>query len=191
MDIKEKIINKSKTIKFESFGTYNHSYQEFVKFFKNNPIDEHSLILGCYFTYGWMPTILKNFDGTLIDHSIIASLNGVKDGKKLDSESLKTLKTIVNNSIIGASKLLHFINPKLYPIWDSRVCNFIYNKKYPGFVNNISHYEKYVSKVEELLLDEQIIKMCKDVRSKLKDHDHKLTNIRVIELIMFEKEKES
>ena len=191
MDIKEKIINKSKTIKFESFGTYNHSYQEFVKFFKKNPIDEHSLILGCYFTYGWMPTILKNFDGTLIDHSIIASLNGVKDGKKLDSESLKTLKTIVNNSIIGASKLLHFINPKLYPIWDSRVCNFIYNKKYHDFVNNISTYKKYVSKVEELLLDKKIIKMCKDVRSKLKDHDHKLTNIRVIELIMFEKENES
>lgn len=191
MDIKEKIINKSKTIKFESFGTYNHSYQEFVKFFKNNPINEHNLILGCYFTYGWMPTILKNFDGTLIDHSIIASLNGVKDGKKLDSESLKTLKTIVNNSIIGASKLLHFINPKLYPIWDSRVCNFIYNKKYHDFVNNISTYKKYVSKVEELLLDKKIIKMCKDVRSKLKDHDHKLTNIRVIELIMFEKEKES
>ncbi len=189
MGIKEKIIKKSKTIKFNSFYQYNPSYQEFVKFFKNNPINEHNLILGCYFTYGWMPRILNNFNATKINDSIIASLNGVKDGKKLDSESLETLKSIVNNSIIGASKLLHFINPKLYPIWDSRVCNFIYNKKYHGFVNKTSRYKKYVSKVEELLLDKKIIEMCEDVRSKLKKYE--LTNIRVIELIMFEKENET
>jgi hypothetical protein len=188
MNIKEKIINKSKTIKFESFDTYNYSYQEFVKFFESNPIDEHNLIIGCYFTYGWMPTILKNFDDTLIDHSIISKLNGVKRGEELDSKSLEILKKILNNSIIGVSKLLHFINPDLYPIWDRRVCTFICDKNYFSFVNKTSNYKNYFAIVKKLLLDDEIKKMCIEVRSRL--NANKLSDVRVIELIMFEKENE-
>lgn len=187
MNINEDILlSKAKNIKeFDSFNRYDTSYQEFLKFFKDRQIDKHNLILGCYFTYGWMPTILKNFDSTKINDSIINALNGVKDGKELNHEDLTIIKEILNNSIIGASKLLHFINPKLYPIWDSRVCGFIYDdKKNHSFVNNVSRYEQYVSKIKSLSEDTKIQQMCKNVRFKL---NCELTNIRVIELIMFEK----
>lgn len=39
----------------------------------------------------------------------------------LSREPLLVPKGMVNNSIIGASRPLHFTAPAHYPIWDSRI----------------------------------------------------------------------
>jgi hypothetical protein len=31
---------------------------------------------------------------------------------------------VINNSMVGVSKLLHFINPERYAIWDRRVASY-------------------------------------------------------------------
>lgn len=60
--------------------SYFESYFEFIEFFKRvDLIDKHSLIISSYFTYGWMPTILKKFNTTQNIDEIISSLNKVKN----------------------------------------------------------------------------------------------------------------
>jgi hypothetical protein len=39
------------------------------------------------------------------------------DATNNDGQALRTL----NNSVVGTSKLLHFVRPDLFPIWDSRI----------------------------------------------------------------------
>src|SRR5205814_6826920 len=42
-----------------------------------------------------------------------------------DVDEVATLASVVNNSTVGASKLLHFASPTRYAIWDSRVARYL------------------------------------------------------------------
>lgn len=44
----------------------------------------------------------------------------------MTKSDLVLLKKSFNNSLVGVSKLLHFINPNIYAIWDSRVFGFLF-----------------------------------------------------------------
>ncbi|WP_372551463.1 hypothetical protein [Acinetobacter pittii] len=108
---------------------YLLSYPHFLNYFKNiKIINLENIIIGISFTYSWMPTILKNLK---IDHPeyLISILNEVKHGHKINAEQLLFLKSALNNSLVGTSKLLHFINPFDYAIWDSRVFHFLFNQE--------------------------------------------------------------
>lgn len=96
------------------------SYPEFLKYFSDiKTITRHNLTIGINFTYGWMPTIFDfrsdNFDEAL------DILNEAKIGNKPTTDNLVLLKGLLNNSLVGTTKLLHFINPDNFAIWDSRV----------------------------------------------------------------------
>ena len=51
--------------------------------------------------------------------------NKVKQGHLISTQELQILKNAFNNSLVGVSKLLHFIQPEKYAIWDSRVFRFL------------------------------------------------------------------
>ena len=107
--------------------SYNKSYCHFVKYFKDRQqLTEHDLIIAANFTYGWMPTILE-FKSDEFDLAV-SIVNKAKQSKRISDEELLVLKKLMNNSIVGVSKILHFINPNVYAIWDSRVCNFLTGK---------------------------------------------------------------
>ena len=107
---------------------YFDSYFEFVKYFERiETIDYHSLVISSYFTYGWMPTILKNFDTENDVKKTINIFNKVKNNIEIDNGEYYSLIKCINNSIVGVSKLLHFINPTQYPIFDSRIKNYFKN----------------------------------------------------------------
>lgn len=107
---------------------YLVSYPHFLNYFKNlESINLENLIIGISFTYSWMPTILKSIKLQNPD-VIISILNNVKNGKQIEEDELLLLKTVFNNSLVGTSKLLHFINPNQYAIWDSRVFKFLNNE---------------------------------------------------------------
>lgn len=109
--------------------TYHKSYIHFVNYFSGrNVITEQDLIIGANFTYGWMPTML-NFKSNNFQPAV-AALNKAKGAHRISNEDLIILKTLINNSLVGASKLLHFVNPNEYAIWDSRVCHFLTGKSY-------------------------------------------------------------
>ncbi|MDR6632302.1 hypothetical protein J2X72_001073 [Phyllobacterium sp. 1468] len=82
----------------------------------------HDIHAGAYAVYGWMPTILKSLPneagaqklGPLIEEAR-SKLNG------LDIENWTHCLKVVNNSVTGTSKFLHFAVPEVFPIWDSLV----------------------------------------------------------------------
>ena len=100
--------------------SYVDSYSEFINYFKNiDWIEKHNLVIASHFVYGWMPTIIQ-LDTKNVDE-VLSALNAVKAGHSVTESQLEIIKKCINNSMVGTSKLLHFINPNLYAIWDSRI----------------------------------------------------------------------
>lgn len=94
-------------------ASIHRSYQHFIEFFADRvELTEREIVIGCFFTYGWMPTIL-DLRGDL--RNTIELVNRVKiDGCRLTTEELMTIASNVNGSVVGTSKLLHFIRPDIH-----------------------------------------------------------------------------
>jgi len=82
-----------------------------------------------HMVYGWMPTVLELHvsDGFGIDDAAVL-LNMARREGKLADPAVAQLAGLVNHSVVGASKLLHFLSPEAFAIWDSRIYRFIYQK---------------------------------------------------------------
>ncbi len=124
----DKFLNDGKSFTIGNKSDYI-SYLEFVKYFNDLPkIEKHNLIIGINFSYGWMPTCFDfrsdNFDPA------VEILNRTKQGMIPTVDELKLLKALFNNSLVGTSKLLHFINPNIMAIWDSRVYRYLTGQEY-------------------------------------------------------------
>lgn len=106
---------------------YELSYSAFL----NQPTKtKEDLIRIIAFAYSWMPTIPDiNSENTKWDR-LIELINELKQGSIVNRKELLSLLTpLVNNSIVGSSKVLHFIAPNLAPIIDGRVTK-AWNKRF-------------------------------------------------------------
>lgn len=63
--------------------------------------------------------------------------------EELAIDQLSTLAAIVNNSIVGASKLLHFAAPDHYAIWDTRVATYLGARVEASVVAGAEQYHGY------------------------------------------------
>lgn len=178
----EKLDSDSKSITAGSNRSDLISYPEFVDFFKkNNAITKHDLVIGINFTYGWMPTMF-DFRSTEFD-KVLSILNAAKSGIIPTVSDLKVLKSCFNNSLVGTSKLLHFINPNEFAIWDSRVYRYLTNEKpysyrlddFPTFLG-FRDFCKYITEKREY---EQIHKEIEGIIG------YTMSKMRTVELIMF------
>ena len=165
--------------------SYILTYPEFIKYFENiDIIDEHQLVIASHFVYGWMPTIIH------LDlkekGKVLKYLNAAKSGHFLNASELETLKVSINNSMVGLSKLLHFINPRDYAIWDSRIYRYTTDKKSTYGIGNTQLYLNYLSKLNEIESHVDFNEIKKNVSVHF---DYEITSKRVIELLMFEADK--
>lgn len=162
--------------------TYDVSYIEFVEYFKNiTTITKHNLVIGINFTYGWMPTIFDfrsdNFD------EAIEILNNVKIGIIPGVEQLELLKGLFNKSLVGTTKLLHFINPEKLSIWDSRVYRYLTGQKsYNYRIGNCEAYLSFLTYCNFLTQNESYEKIHYSICNKL---GYSMTKFRTAELIMY------
>ena len=111
-----------------SFGDrwIHSSYKEFLEFFASkDELTPHDLVIGAYFTYGWMPTMLE-LKGDIDVVTAICASKSRREG--ISKGEFSRLAEAINGSVVGASKLLHFINPKKYAIWDSRVYRYLHRR---------------------------------------------------------------
>jgi hypothetical protein len=71
-------------------------------------------------TYGWMPRVVR-LDPLQVEPTLRA-LKRAKDAKRpvLGLGDLEAVARCLY-SLVGASKILHFMNPKVFPIWDSYI----------------------------------------------------------------------
>ncbi len=167
--------------------SYVKTYPEFLKYFENidaGDIDEHNLVIASHFVYGWMPTILhldlKN------KGEVLKLLNAVKSGHLLNIEELETLKSSINNSLVGLSKLLHFINPRDYAIWDSRIYRYLTEQKSSYGIDKPQLYIDYLNGIKNIAENKDYGKLH-DLISRNFDYD--IYPTRAIEITMFETDR--
>ena len=162
---------------------YLLSYPYFLNYFQNlESINLENLVIGISFTYSWMPTILKALNLKNTDE-VLFILNEVKKGKLIDEQQLTTLKTTFNNSLVGTSKLLHFINPKQYAIWDSRVFRFLNDVEPHKYrLEKPRAYIEYLKLIEELKNEKAFTAFFELMKQKV---GYDITEYRALELAFF------
>lgn len=183
-------LNLSKLDKFEN-TYYFDSYFEFLKYFDElEKIDYHSLVISSHFTYGWMPTIIT-LDPKYMNESILI-LNKVKNSNEMNNDEYLILVKCINNSIVGVSKLLHFIKPKQYPIFDSRIKKYFKNhsllhsvyKQTSTKKQEIQQYQIFRGICFEIICHDRFNKIYYESIVKL-GINKDLTKMRVLENLFF------
>lgn len=161
--------------------SYNKSYCHFIKYFnERDEITEHDLIIGANFTYGWMPTIL-NFKSDEFG-SAVSILNRAKELERITDAQLNTLKKLINNSLVGVSKLLHFVNPDVYAIWDSRICKFLTGRAYKHKVEMTHLFWSYLDLCKRVSSDPEFKIIHERYKEKI---GFEVSPMRTVEQIMF------
>lgn len=174
--------------------SYVYAYRYFVEFFaKKENLTKEDVVIGANFTYGWMPTIIthkvQNFDIDLEGVTqVLNQLKGVKSSAQFDSSAAKQVTSFVNNSLVGTSKLLHFINPDVFPIWDSRVYLFLKKAAGQGSSQNQNHiqslefYASYIELCNNCLNEQGADNLINNYRQIV---GYDASGLRVIEHLMF------
>ena len=180
----------SKIDRFEE-TYYFDSYFEFLKYFEElDKVDYHSLVISSHFTYGWMPTIIT-LDRNYTTESIHI-LNKVKNNNEINNTEYLTLVKCINNSIVGVSKLLHFIQPKQYPIFDSRIKNYFKSndllhsvyKHTTSKEKDIQQYQIFRGICMEIICNHRFNRIYDESLMKL-GINKDLTKMRVLENLFF------
>jgi len=163
------------------------TYAAFVNYFETLiQIDKQSLIIGINFTYGWMPTIFNfkfyKYEDEL--NNAVELMNYVKSNYLLNKKELENLKFLFHNSVVGMSKLLHFINPKLYPIFDSRILQFVSNHSQQNQHNigSVELYLEYMKFCNLIRQDDRFDHFKNEVHSYFKTE---MTDFRSVDLVMY------
>ncbi len=164
--------------------SYLVSYREFLTYFASiDTITPHHLIIGAHFVYGWMPTILELYITPESLPLIVKILNEVKHSTLIGTPELIQLKSAINNSLPGTSKLLHFINPYQYPIWDSRVHRYINGKDaYNYQISKPENYLEYQRNCHRLAANPGFPAIHRSMNTKI---GYEVTPLRAIEMIMY------
>lgn len=164
--------------------SYFQTYPYFLKFFIKEYITLDDIVIGISFVYSWMPTILKSID--LKDEKTLVDLiNRAKRGEELSIKDLEYLKSVFNNSLVSTSKLLHFVNPEKFAIWDSKVYRSIFNEESHGYkVEKPETYLRYLALLHELKQDMNFNKFHSLVNKKV---GYDVSAIRALEIGFFYK----
>jgi hypothetical protein len=115
-------------------------------------VDEAAFVQASHMVYGWMPKVLNIGTGESPLTNVEAAdlLEQVRQQRYVLSEDeLRRLKATVGNSIVGLSKLLHFLRSDLYAIWDSKVYAYVRSTAEPGWNLKVDHSD--VNKIDRFL----------------------------------------
>lgn len=167
--------------------SYTQTYTELIKYFdkiKAGEINEHNFVIASHFVYGWMPTIIY-LDLDQKDE-VLFLLNAAKSGHILTVNELELLKKSINNSLVGLSKLLHFINPKDYAIWDSRIFRYLTEKKSSYGIDKPQLYLDYLNGLKNIAENKDYGSLH-DLISQ--NFEYEIYPTRAIEITMFETDR--
>lgn len=185
---------------------YGDSYRALIKLAAASSDDlQHDAArsLACA-VYGWMPTILKKSEIEEIDS--VSPLKKIKAIKYWEEAEIFLSKigdvAPINGSWVGTSKFLHFLNPAIFPIWDSRVAVSFHSKMAEKakaainrneklrplhlnhFCNRKDHYLEYMKFMIESAQSSSDWVDVMQKKIKMKD-EHLPTKLRCLELAFF------
>lgn len=148
-------------------------------------------VVALHIVYGWMPTIpnlalpagLQLAGKTRVE----SLLNQARTPNPLSANDLQFLmQNFANKSMIGLSKLLHFLAPDRYAIWDSRVAKVWFSPRqvYPYFYNTPTVYLNYLAALSGWANIPQTATLRSSVRN-LSPHLAMVCDLRLLELVLF------
>lgn len=183
------VFNLIETTHIDPFSSYISSYPHLVSYLSGlENISAKDVIRAAHMVYGWMPTILSLHPskGMASFEQAALYLEKAKSGTLITVAELTKLSDLINNSVVGASKLLHFTAPEYYAIWDSRVCQFVYGHKSSYQCNKPERYFEYLKILDEIKERDGFSMFHQAVNSKV---GYEVSSLRAIEIVMFENSK--
>ena len=175
------LVTDARAVQLDPRSTTALSYPEFLRYFRDaQPITRHHLIIGAHFAYGWMPTIL-DFRSDRLDVGV-ELLEQARSNADLDAAAFEVLARLMNNSTVGASKLLHFAAPDRFAIWDSRVATYLGTSVIHGAagVPQYSAYNECCRTIATLPAAKGIAKIVSQQLGM------SVSSMRALELVMFD-----
>lgn len=147
-------------------------------------LTERDFVCGAHIVYGWMPTILDLYPTAELTLQQGANLiNKARVNGVLSESELANLAALVNNSMVGASKLLHFVNPNTFAIWDSKIYRFVHGQAaHQHRVNKVGAYVKYLDLLGTLRQDKRFPDFHASINEKM---GYPVSPCRAIEVVMF------
>lgn len=166
--------------------SYILSYPHLLSYFAVKPsFGPEDLVRGAHMAYGWMPTVLELYPKA--PNNDLASgaqlLTKAKATGTLTDGEIQDLASLLNNSLVGASKLLHFVAPGKFAIWDSKTYAFVFNERPHNYrVCQVSKYRHYLGLLGQYQQDSRFIGFHTSVNGKV---GYGVSPLRALELIMF------
>lgn len=154
---------------------------------RRQTLDWEEAVALLHMVYGWMPTMLRTIEPhTLAQRlQLLAHLQKVKTGGLLTTAELTEVKRFANRSVVGASKLLHVLNPANYVIWDSRVAEvFLWSGVTLAAYSTIDRYVEYMDALRQWAKNPDVICECAALR-QLNPMLAGAGDLRLIELVLF------
>jgi hypothetical protein len=152
--------------------------------------DWSDAVVGLHIVYGWMPTIpnLEIFSDWSEPrrNALTNALEKTRRGQDVTRGELEIVQSFANNSVVGASKLLHFLSPANNPIWDRRVARVFLSKPHISHseVNRVAGWVEYKSTLLTWLKSEKVLNAVKELRS-LQPALAGVSDLRMVELVLF------
>jgi hypothetical protein len=182
----EDVFDLEPTTKILADDSYILSYPHLLSYFENKTsFGVEDVVRGTHMVYGWMPRILNLNAGPIKLDLVEAAgiLTKAKSTGSLTNSDLAKIASLAGNSLVGASKLLHFIAPNSFPIWDSNVYAFVFNERPHNYrVKQISKYRKYLDILNKLKADPRFNRFHMSISSKI---GYEVSPLRALELVMY------
>ena len=166
--------------------SYILSYPHLLSYFSSKErFATEDVVRGAHMAYGWMPTVLDLYPETLNNDLATGAdlLTKAKSTGALADAEVEQLARLINNSLVGASKLLHFVSPQHFPIWDSKIYAFVFQEKPHNYrVSQVSRYRQYLAQLAQLQKDSRFTSFHSSVIRKV---GYQVSELRALELVMF------
>jgi hypothetical protein len=99
----------------------------------------------------------------------------------LGADEVEHLAGLINNSVVGASKLLHVVAPEHYAIWDSRVAKYLRASPATDRAAGAKQYVSYNEVCRSLASAREATLLAKDLSAHV---GCSLSPLRALELVM-------
>jgi len=181
------IVNQANTITIPLGDSYLQTYPFLINGIKSlMPLNQDKLLIAGSSIFSWMPTQSK-IDTTLLSASL-AIITNLKTHSLTKANLLQlanTFRTIRGSSVVAASKLLHFLYPDEYPIWDSRVRQNYGHTPKKDHQSDI--YMSYTATVKSLKSDRKVQTACANLNARINaaGYPGTLTTTRLVEVCLF------
>ena len=177
--------------------TYLLTYPSMVKFGRSCPLDAHHFHLLAALAYGWMPRVVRIDPGRLPE--ALETLKWARRQKRdaawkdIKRAMIEHLEACLG-SMVGASKVLHFVNPYAFPIWDSRIEGLRKGGKARQKDMTVAGYMAYAKDVYKVRASPRFDRLYDQIASALQQklgefeiplYATSITKVRAIEYALF------